>query len=54
MQLQLAPFFSDIDECIRQDTNDCQQSCINTVGSYECTCIAGFVPDPDDPTTCIG
>jgi hypothetical protein len=44
---------ADIDECSRQDTNDCQQSCTNTFGSYECTCIVGYEPDPSDMTTCI-
>jgi hypothetical protein len=44
---------ADIDECSRQDTNDCQQSCTNTFGSYECTCIEGYEPDPSDMTTCI-
>ena len=46
--------FADIDECSRQDTNDCQQSCTNTFGSYECTCIDGYEPDPSDLTVCIG
>ena len=38
-QFQL--LFLDIMEC---DTglHDCQQLCINTVGSYECACTLGF------------
>ena len=32
---------SDIDEC-DDDSHDCQQLCINTIGSYECACEPGY------------
>ncbi|KAK0142000.1 Bone morphogenetic protein 1 [Merluccius polli] len=38
----MAHFFSDKDEC-SQENGGCQQECVNTVGSYSCSCSAGFV-----------
>ena len=32
---------SDIYEC-SDDNGGCQQTCVNTVGSYRCECLAGF------------
>lgn len=37
-----AYFITDLDEC-RQDNGGCQQSCVNTIGSYRCECDSGFV-----------
>ena len=34
-------FSTDIDEC-REDTDNCAQQCSNTVGSYVCSCSAGY------------
>ena len=31
----------DIDECIEND-NDCAQTCVNTRGSYLCSCDPGY------------
>ena len=31
---------ADVDECIGR--SDCEQVCINTVGSYDCDCFDGF------------
>ena len=31
----------DIDEC-REESDDCEQNCANTVGSYTCNCNAGY------------
>ncbi|XP_065336697.1 protein tolkin-like [Cloeon dipterum] len=45
-----ASFFTDIDECLKQN-GGCQQECKNTVGSYECRCKNGFTLD-DDMRTC--
>ena len=33
--------FSDIDECA-ESSNLCAQSCSNTIGSYTCSCNAGY------------
>ena len=34
-------FFADFDEC-RAGTSLCEQNCRNTVGSYTCSCGAGY------------
>lgn len=39
-----------MDECTT--TYPCAQRCINTHGSFHCLCVDGFVPRPDDPTSC--
>ena len=44
--------YTDIDECAVQSDN-CQQDCINTDGSFNCSCRPGFELNPDD-TTCNG
>lgn len=31
----------DIDEC-KTGQHDCQNQCVNTQGSYQCTCQTGF------------
>ncbi|KAJ3641013.1 hypothetical protein Zmor_027542 [Zophobas morio] len=36
-----AVFFTDMDECAINN-GDCQHECVNTVGSYKCTCHNGF------------
>ena len=37
---------SDIDECTRgNDTCHINATCINTVGSYDCECLPGFMVD---------
>ncbi|KAF7240342.1 Low-density lipoprotein receptor-related protein 1 [Varanus komodoensis] len=40
----------DIDECTT--TYPCSQLCINTHGSFKCLCVNGYMPKPDDPTSC--
>uniref|UniRef100_A0A8C2HX74 Low-density lipoprotein receptor-related protein 1-like n=1 Tax=Cyprinus carpio TaxID=7962 RepID=A0A8C2HX74_CYPCA len=40
----------DVDECTT--TYPCAQRCINTHGSFHCLCVDGFVPRPNDPTSC--
>lgn len=42
----------DIDEC-RDNTDGCAQNCINTVGSYSCTCNTGYSL-ASDRRTCEG
>ncbi|KAI5100082.1 bone morphogenetic protein 1 isoform X1 [Silurus meridionalis] len=36
-----ATFFSDVDECSREN-GGCQHECVNTFGSYSCQCHSGF------------
>ena len=40
-------FVTDIDEC-QDDTDLCQQGCINTNGSYDCFCLNGYLLASDD------
>ena len=35
----------DINEC--SGPNDCQQQCVNTEGSYNCSCVLGFTLNTD-------
>ncbi|CAH1254189.1 SCUBE3 [Branchiostoma lanceolatum] len=46
---------TDVDECATGD-HDCpvaETDCVNTRGGYSCVCKEGFIPDPEDPTSCI-
>jgi len=36
-------FFIDINEC--NITSPCQQTCTNTLGSYQCSCNSGYTVD---------
>lgn len=36
----------DFDECSVYGT--CSQSCTNTEGSYTCSCVEGYLPQPDN------
>ena len=48
----ISRLFSDIDEC--QNRNDgCQHVCVNTPGSYKCTCWTGFTLSTDN-RSCVG
>ena len=38
-------FFADVDEC--QLSSPCAHNCSNTVGSYICSCDAGFTVNGD-------
>ena len=44
--------YPDINEC-DDGTNDCSQTCTNTIGSYICGCNSGFVLN-NDGATCNG
>ena len=43
---------ADVDEC-DLGAHGCSQTCTNTVGSYNCSCIDGFSLN-DDGETCKG
>lgn len=38
---KLIKVFVDIDECV-EDISGCDQTCTNTIGSYQCTCDSGY------------
>lgn len=40
----------DVDECRRLSGRPCSQTCINTEGSYRCTCHPGYLLEPDGHT----
>ena len=44
--------YADIDECT-EGISQCNQLCINTIGSFTCDCISGFIIDVDG-RTCDG
>ena len=56
-QLMILFLFSDIDECSSDTTHNCEQVCVNSEGSYTCSCNDGFTLQSDlqscqpDPTT---
>ena len=39
--VQLHKWFAEINECLVNNGN-CQDSCVNTVGSYYCVCDTGY------------
>ena len=45
-------YFPDINECANNNGN-CTQTCINTIGSYFCSCTAGYALSADG-RTCVG
>ena len=44
--INYTPIATDIDECLNNN-GGCSQSCINTTGSYYCTCRIGYVLQPN-------
>jgi len=38
----LSPLCTDMDECAL-GVHTCEQRCVNTVGSFDCSCEAGYV-----------
>ncbi|KAK6324375.1 hypothetical protein J4Q44_G00037170 [Coregonus suidteri] len=37
-----ANFFKEEDECSKPDNGGCEQRCVNTLGSFKCTCDPGY------------
>ncbi|KAF7665356.1 hypothetical protein LDENG_00145120 [Lucifuga dentata] len=37
-----ANFFREMDECSKPDNGQCEQSCVNMLGSYRCACEPGY------------
>ena len=46
------PYYLDINEC-EADNGNCSQICVNTEGSFECSCRVGYVLGSDG-TSCSG
>jgi len=49
--INVVPLFVDIDECAT-NKGGCQKDCKNLNGTYECSCLDGYVLDTDDKRTC--
>ena len=45
----LISYFADVDEC-EQGTSACDSLCQNTIGSYRCACLSGYVLNMDGKT----
>ena len=43
----------DINECV-ENSDNCQHTCTNTLGSYLCECYPGYMLDPVDQRNCNG
>ncbi len=43
----------DINECVVADNGGCNQSCVNTPGSYHCLCSEGYALENDNHS-CTG
>ena len=39
----------DINECVTQN-GGCEQNCQNTIGSYSCSCLIGYLVDDSNCT----
>lgn len=38
---------AEVDECSRPNRGGCEQRCLNTLGSYKCSCDPGYELAPD-------
>ena len=43
---------SDINECQREN-GECQQVCVNEIGSHNCSCYEGYYLNSTDNRSCI-
>lgn len=47
MVCDIAFFSVEVDECSRPNRGGCEQRCLNTLGSYKCSCDPGYELAPD-------
>ena len=52
LQILIVLFLTDIDECTL-NIDDCDQLCVNDIGSYHCECHTGYFRD-NNLLSCIG
>jgi cysteine-rich repeat protein len=45
---------ADVDECLRGGSCSCNAKCVNTVGSFHCSCNPGFVDVEGNEKLCVG
>ena len=50
LKIHKVVFSSDVNEC--EGDHLCTELCINTPGSYDCSCPSGYALDEDDGITC--
>ena len=50
---KIVSFSLDIDECEDVNTAPCSQGCVNSEGSFTCSCFDGYTL-AEDGTTCDG
>ena len=53
MKVTLLRLSLDVDECLDPQVHGCQHTCINTLGSYHCTCNPGYTLNTNE-RTCTG
>ena len=41
-------FILDIDECADGNNGGCEQDCNNEIGTYNCSCLIGYLLDEDE------
>ena len=52
LQVMIVCMFVDLEECV-EGQHQCQQRCINTFGSFKCSCDDGYQA-AHDQTSCTG
>ena len=50
--LYIMCFYIDIDECTL-NIDDCNQLCVNDIGSYHCECYDGYIRGTNS-SSCVG
>ena len=52
LQILIVLFLTDVNECTL-NIDDCDQFCVNDIGSYHCECHTGYFRD-NNSSSCIG